>query len=70
MQKTVKNPSPQKKRARRDSRGLTAQNKKDLECILGCCQHESGCVYWKKVVDAEDPARMQFELINKMIGGK
>ncbi len=66
----VKNPSPQKKRVRSDSRGLTAQNKKDLECILGCCKHASDCTYWKKVVDAEDPAREQFNLIIKMFGGK
>lgn len=69
----VSNPSSTKKRRTAPSRGLTAQNKKDLACILGCCTHPYGsktCLYWKKVVDAEDPAAMQMKLISKLIGGK
>lgn len=67
----VKNPSSQKKRAREPARGLTAQNKKDLECILGVCKHEvpgkSKCLYWDKVVDNDDPAKVQFDLIVKLL---
>lgn len=55
------------------SRGLTAQNKKDLECILGLCKHSAftntKCLYWDKVVDAADPAQEQYKLIVKLIGG-
>ena len=62
-----------KKRATAPSRGLTAQNKKDLECILGFCSHtvsNKNCLYWNKVVDSEDPARVQYKLIERMLGGK
>ena len=63
-----------KKRARAPSKGLTAQNKKDLECILGLCKHSAlsnaKCLYWDKVVDATDPAQEQYKLIVKMLGGK
>ena len=63
-----------KKRAREPSRGLTAQNKKDLECILGLCKHSAmtntKCLYWDKVVDAPDPAAEQYKLIIKLLGGK
>ena len=54
------------------SRGLTAQNKKTLECILGLCTHSmenKNCLYWNKVVDAENPAEVQYKLIVKLIGG-
>lgn len=69
----VKNPSSTKKRVRTQKKGLTAQNKKTLECILGCCTHDATsktCLYWNKVVDADDPALMQMKLIAKLIGGK
>lgn len=69
----VSNPSSKKKRRTERSRGLTAQNKKALECILGCCEHEptcKTCAYWAKVVDSDDPAATQMKLIIKMIGGK
>lgn len=69
----VKNPSSTKKRVRTQKKGLTAQNKKTLECILGCCTHDitsKTCLYWNKVVDADDPALMQMKLIAKLIGGK
>lgn len=69
----VKNPSSTKKRVRTQKKGLTAQNKKTLECILGCCTHDvtsKTCLYWNKVVDADDPAMMQMKLIAKLIGGK
>lgn len=69
----VKNPSSAKKRVRTQKKGLTAQNKKTLECILGCCTHDvtsKTCLYWNKVVDADDPALMQMKLIAKLIGGK
>lgn len=69
----VKNPSLKEKRATGPSRGLTAQNKKTLQCILGCCEHEctsKTCVYWKKVVDSDDPALTQMKLIAKLFGGK
>lgn len=63
-----------KKRAREPSRGLTAQNKKTLECILGLCKHSAmtntKCLYWDKVVDAADPAAEQYKLIIKLLGGK
>lgn len=63
-----------KKRVREPSRGLTAQNKKDLECILGLCKHSAmtntKCLYWDKVVDAPDPAAEQYKLIIKLLGGK
>ena len=71
--KTVKNTSQPKKRVRTQNKGLTAQNKKDLECILGLCNHSAfgsaKCLYWDKVVDAADPAQMQYKLIVKLIGG-
>lgn len=73
MTKTVKNPSSKKKAHTAQSKGLTAQNKKDLECILGVCKHEISsktCLYWNKIVDAEDPARAQYKLIERMLGGK
>ena len=69
----VTNPSPKEKRATVASRGLTAQNKKTLECVLGCCNHSVGsknCLYWTKVVDCDDPASMQLKLITKLVGGK
>ncbi len=69
----VKDPSSTKKRVRTQKKGLTAQNKKTLECILGCCTHDvtsKTCLYWNKVVDADDPALMQMKLIAKLIGGK
>lgn len=68
----VQNPSTKKKRSTAQNKGLTAQNKKDLECILGACKHEptsKTCLYWNKVVDAEDPAKAQYKLIIKIIGG-
>lgn len=62
-----------KKRVTARSRGLTAQNKKTLECILGVCKHSpftnTKCLYWDKVVDAADPAQEQYKLIIKLIGG-
>lgn len=67
----VKNPSSKKKRVTEPLRGLTAQNKKALQCILGCCEHDitsKTCVYWAKVVDADDPAREQMKLIAKLFG--
>lgn len=69
----VENPSKKKKRATAQNRGLTAQDKKTLQCILGCCTHDitsKTCVYWNKVVDSDDPALTQMKLISKMIGGK
>lgn len=69
----VENPSKKKKRATAQNKGLTAQNKKTLQCILGCCTHDitsKTCVYWNKVVDSDDPALTQMKLISKMIGGK
>ena len=69
----VQTSTSKKKRVVAHSRGLTAQNKKDLECILGACDHEptsKTCLYWNKVVDAEDPARTQYKLIERMLGGK
>lgn len=69
----VNNPSRTKKRNTAHSRGLTAQNKKDLECILGLCKHNAmsntKCLYWDKVVDSADPAQEQYKLIVKLIGG-
>lgn len=65
--------SPKKKRATEPSRGLTAQNKKTLQCILGCCTHgmdSKTCPYWKKVVDSDDPALTQYKLIARLFGGK
>jgi len=62
-----------KKRVKEPSRGLTAQNKKTLECILGICKHgpmgTAKCLYWDKVVDSSDPGREQLKLIIKLIGG-
>lgn len=61
-----------KKRVVGPSRGLTAQKKKDLECILGLCSHSISsktCLYWNKVVDAENPAGVQYRLIIKLLGG-
>lgn len=66
----VSNPSSKKKRVREPSRGLTAQNKKTLECILGLCRHSpeaKTCLYWTKVVDNDDPALAQYKLIEKLI---
>lgn len=66
------NSSSKKKPLRTQNRGLTAQNKKDLECILGLCSHSitsKTCLYWNKVVDAENPAGAQYRLIVKLIGG-
>lgn len=65
--------SSKKKRATAQNKGLSAQNKKTLQCILGCCTHDitsKTCVYWNKVVDSDDPALTQMKLITKMIGGK
>lgn len=59
-----------KKRAREPSMALTAQNKKTLECILGLCGHgpeAKTCLYWTKVVDNDDPALVQYKLIEKLI---
>lgn len=73
MAKTVNNTSRTKKRIRTQNKGLTAQNKKALECILGLCDHTPSsktCLYWNKVVDSEDPAGIQLKLITKLIGGK
>lgn len=70
--KTVKNTTSSIKRVRTQNKGLTAQNKKALECILGLCAHSmesKTCLYWNKVVDAEDPAKVQYKLIIKLIGG-
>lgn len=63
-------PSTKKKPRVARSSGVTAQIKKDLMCVLGCCKHENNCVYWKKVVDSDDPAKTQYDLILKMFGGK
>ncbi len=65
--------SPKKKRATAQNKGLTAQNKKTLQCILGCCTHDitsKTCLYWNKVVDSDDPALTQMKLIAKLFGGK
>lgn len=65
--------SSKKKRVREPFKGLTAQNKKALQCILGCCDHSiesKTCVYWNKVVDSDDPALTQMKLIAKLFGGK
>lgn len=73
MTETVKHTSRQKKARTAHSKGLTAQNKKDLECILGVCTHSISsktCLYWNKVVDAENPERVQYKLIERMLGGK
>lgn len=70
---TVKHTSSTQKRAATRSNGLTVQNKKDLECILGLCSHSitsKTCKYWNKVVDAENPAGVQYKLIIKLFGGK
>lgn len=61
-----------KKRVVGPSKGLTAQKKKELECILGLCSHSPSsktCKYWNKVVDAEFPEGVQYKLIVKLIGG-
>lgn len=66
---TVKHTSQRPKRARVPSDGLTSQNKKDLECILGICNHtitSKTCLYWNKVVDSEDPGRVQYKLIERI----
>ena len=66
----VKNPSTKKKRATAQNKGLTAQNKKELQCILGACTHTPAsktCLYWNKVVDADDPAAVQLKLVEKII---
>lgn len=66
----VKNPSSAKKRVRTQNKGLTAQNKKDLQCILGTCSHTPAsktCLYWSKVVDSDDPAAVQLRLVEKII---
>lgn len=68
--KTVKHTSLKKKRATEPSKGLTVQNKKTLECILGLCKHNpeaKTCLYWTKVVDDDDPALVQYKLIEKLI---
>ena len=60
---------PEKRRTE-PSRGLKTQFKKDLECILGCCNHpytSKTCVYWTKIVDSADPARAQHARIVKLI---
>lgn len=70
---TVKHTSSTTKRTTARSKGLTAQNKKDLECILGLCNHSitsKTCKYWNKVVDSDDPAQVQYKLIIKLFGGK
>ena len=66
------NTSSKKKPLRTQNKGLTAQKKKTLECILGLCSHDISsktCLYWNKVVDAENPAGVQYKLIVKLIGG-
>ena len=68
----VSKSSSTKKRVTARSKGLTVQNKKDLECILGMCNHSitsKTCLYWNKVVDANNPAEAQYKLIVKLIGG-
>lgn len=68
----VQTSTSKKKRVVGPSKGLTAQKKKDLECILGACKHDctsKTCLYWNKVVDADDPAAVQYKLIVKLIGG-
>lgn len=68
----VSKSSSTKKRVAARSKGLTVQNKKDLECILGMCNHSitsKTCLYWNKVVDANNPAEVQYKLIVKLIGG-
>lgn len=65
-----KTPSQKEKRVRTQNKGLTAQNKKTLECILGLCGHgpeAKTCLYWTKVVDSDDPALVQYKLIEKLI---
>lgn len=65
-------PTKTQKRVRTQNKGLTAQKKKTLECILGLCTHSienKNCLYWNKVVDAENPAGVQYKLIIKLIGG-
>lgn len=59
-----------RKRVRTQNKGLRTQNKKTLECILGLCNHgpeAKTCLYWTKVVDSEDPAAVQYKLIEKLI---
>lgn len=61
--------SSKKKRATAQNKGLTAQDKKTLQCILGCCTHDitsRTCVYWNKVVDSDDPALTQMKLIAEL----
>lgn len=68
--KTVNISTQKEKRVREPSRGLRTQIKNDLKCILGACTHaptSRTCLYWNKVVDAEDPAEIQFKLISKII---
>lgn len=65
--------SSKKKRATAQNKGLSAQDKKKLQCILGCCNHtieSKTCLYWNKVVDSDDPALTQMKLIAKLFGGK
>lgn len=69
----VSQPSSARKRATARNSGVSAQNKKALECILGCCNHgctSKTCTYWNKVVDSDDPAKMQMKLIIKLFGGR
>lgn len=64
------NSSSKKKPLRTQNKGLTAKNKKTLECILGLCGHgpeAKTCLYWTKVVDNDDPALVQYKLIEKLI---
>lgn len=74
MGKSMTTSSRPTKRVTARSKGLTAQNKKDLECILGLCAHspmgKTKCLYWDKVVDAADPAKEQYKLISRLLGGK
>ena len=61
--------SSKKKRATAQNKGLTAQDKKTLQCILGCCTPDitsRTCVYWNKVVDSDDPALTQMKLIAEL----
>ena len=71
--KTTKDPSRKKKPLTGPSRAQLEQIRKPLQCILGCCGHDytsRTCLYWKKVVDAADPAEMQLKLIMKLFKEK
>lgn len=70
MKKTTTHTTSKEKRNTAHARWLSAQIKKELECILGACKHtpaSKSCVYWAKVVDSDDPALEQLKLIEKII---